>query len=123
MEIILIALIIFITIVVVGYPLVNARRYALAGMGSAGDEQLENLDGARTTVIDALRDLEFDHLTGKLSDGDYQSLRAQYEVKAAHILRQLDALTDSAKKFCPRCHGRVEPDDQFCFKCGARITR
>lgn len=122
MEIILIALIIFITIVVVGYPLVNAPRYVLAGRGSGGDEQLENLDGARTTVFDALRDLEFDHLTGKLSDIDYQSLRAQYEVKATRILQQLDALKDSAKEWCPRCHGRVEPDDQFCFRCGARIT-
>ncbi|MBI3913020.1 MAG: hypothetical protein HY327_02310, partial [Chloroflexi bacterium] len=90
MDILIIALIIFAALIALGYPLVNARRYQYAG-GGRGNAQLENLENARTQALDALRDLQFDHATGKLTDADYDALHSQYEMQAARIFQQLDA--------------------------------
>jgi hypothetical protein len=134
MEIILMVLMVFAAVFAIGYPLVNARRYQMDSVAS-GDDQFEKLSGERDKVFDALRDFEFDHATGKLSDADYQSLRSRYEVKAAAILQQLDALEaalpkrnaqplrgkQGSKLSCPRCHSRVEVNDHFCLTCGAKL--
>ena len=133
-EVLMMALIVFAAIIVVGYPLVNPGRYRAAG-SAAGSEQHEKLLSARTRVYDALRDLEFDHATSKLSDADYSSLRARYELKAAAILQQLDALESVPEKRAPRatrshgaaqpvcrtCHARCEPGDHYCQTCGAEL--
>ncbi len=124
MDIIILASIIFITFVVLGYPLVYPQRYRYAPI-LRGTERLDSLENARVQTLDAIRDLQFDHMTGKLSDADYQSLRAQYEYKAAQILQQLDAIKGQpvkvhagGKASCPRCHAPVELSDKFCIKCG-----
>ncbi len=131
MDIILIATLVFVTLTALGYPLINARQYRYAN-ALRGNGQLESLEHARAQAMDALRDLQFDYNTGKLSDADYQSLRAQYELKAAQILQQLDALKGLApngkraapavKRICPRCHAALDTSDKFCAKCGARVA-
>ncbi len=127
MDMVIIASIIFITFVVLGYPLVYSQKYQYARI-LRGDARLDNLENARVQALDAIRDLQFDHMTGKLSDADYQSLRTQYEYQAAQILRQLDALqgqprqaSAKGKTTCPNCHKAVDPLDKFCIKCGTRL--
>lgn len=127
MDIIIIALIIFITFVVLGYPLIYSQKYQYASI-LRGNERLETLENARVQTLDAIRDLQFDHTTGKLSDSDYQSLRTQYEYKAAQILQQLDAIKGQPKKVdaknkakCPHCHSVIDSADKFCMKCGTRL--
>ena len=44
----------------------------------------------RDRTLDALRELEFDHRTGKLSDDDYRELVGGYRRRAAAALRSLD---------------------------------
>lgn len=128
MDILLIATIIFVTLIVLGYPLINARKYQTAG-ALRGNLQLDTLENARIQTLDAIRDLQFDHLTGKLSDADYQSLRTQYEFQAAKILQQLDAIKGAPKKLeasskrkCSRCHTSNDASDKFCVKCGNKLT-
>jgi hypothetical protein len=148
MVIILMGLIVFAAILIVGYPLVNAQRYEYAGAGSNGDENFEHLASTRNSVFEAIRDLEFDRATDKLSQVDYQSMRARYDVQAAEVLQKMDALgaakakrglsapavggetrdktqtqkSSSKKSFCSRCGGRVEGVDRFCPTCGTRLT-
>ncbi len=126
MDILLIAAIVFIALIVLGYPLVNPQEYRFALGARHGNGQLEHLENARRQVLDAIRDLQFDNMTGKLSDGDYQSLRAQYEVQAAQILQQLDKIKAqpspvAAQKGCPRCHAPIDAADKFCAKCGEKL--
>ena len=125
MDILLIATMIFVTLFVLGYPIINARKYQLAGV-MRGNKQLDTLENARVQTLDAIRDLQFDHMTGKLSDADYQSLRTQYEFQAAKILQQLDAIKGLPKKAnggktCSRCHTHNEVTDKFCVKCGTKL--
>ncbi len=134
MEIVIVVFIIFAAFVIIGFPLVNPKRYRLAGNEMLGVEQFDDLYNERDRALDALRDLQAEHTTGKLSDGDYQMLRVRYESKAAAVLQQIDALEgvqpkrsmtrkDNAKDAhaCPRCHARVEIGDQFCFECGYKL--
>jgi ribosomal protein L40E len=66
--------------------------------------------------VDALRELEFDQATGKISDSDYASLKARYTQKALVAMRAGDKLV------CDRCGPRPEPDALFCSKCGAPLA-
>ena len=72
-------------------------------------------EGARNPALDALREIEFDRETGKLSDADYTALRAQYTQRAVESMRGTDA------PVCPTCGPRPEKDALFCSNCGAPL--
>lgn len=100
---------------------------------------------AEGTAIAALREIEFDKATGKLSDKDYDSLRAMYTRDALAELRAADNLattaavrsggpvTDdmveaairrakNATHDCTVCGPRPEPDAIFCSSCGRYLA-
>jgi tetratricopeptide (TPR) repeat protein len=52
----------------------------------------EQLLERRQTVFRALRELDFEHTSGHISDDDYADLRSRYETEAAAILTELDRL-------------------------------
>ncbi len=70
--------------------------------GAQGDDLLETsspaedqrlaLSEERDRTLAALKELEFDHRTGKVSDEDYRSLVGPLRRTAANTLRALDAL-------------------------------
>jgi hypothetical protein len=66
-------------------------------------------------AIDALREIEFDRATGKLSDVDYDSLKASYTQKA------ITAMRASGSAVCDSCGERPEPDAKFCSRCGRAL--
>ncbi len=63
----------------------------------------DDLIASRESILLELRDLDFDHSTGKVSDDDYQTQRARLMAKGAEILRALDQLPTSPQ----RAAGRV----------------
>ena len=72
-------------------------------------------DGAR--AIDALREIEFDRETGKLSDADYAALKATYTASALDELRRGDlagagggslSVVAAPRSICPTCGPRPE---------------
>lgn len=70
---------------------------------AAEEDARSGLLRAREAAAQALRDADFDHATGKISDADYAELRARHEAHARAILRRLgvpggerDARGDSA---------------------------
>lgn len=73
-------------------------------------------DPARNDAIDALREIEFDRATGKLSDSDYASLKSTYTQRAVEAMRSEGASA------CSRCGPRPEKDALFCSRCGAALT-
>ena len=92
------------------------------------------------SAIEALREIEFDRATGKLSDDDYDGMKSRYTVQALAELRAQDATQDRentasptelaerlVKKYRPgsticHTHGlRPEPDALFCSECGAYL--
>lgn len=72
--------------------------------------QAEALTAEREQVLDALRDLDFDHAMGKLADEDYTPQRARLLARGVELLKQLDAVTAAA----PARPGAAEAlDDQL----------
>lgn len=91
------------------------------------------LDARKTSALSAIVDLENERLVGKLSDEDFDVLRAQYEAEALRALTELDALRASTdapddasleaeiaemrrRLACPRC-GRLRTTDGTCSQC------
>lgn len=88
------------------------------------------------SAIQALREIEFDRATGKLSESDYAELRATYADRA---LREIRGATDAAApvdavealvrayrlthRECGTCGLRPEPDAVYCSTCGAYLDR
>lgn len=94
-------------------------------------------------AVDALREAEFDHATGKLSDEDYAALRSAYTAEADQAMRAApdpdsaesvapDHLADDPAEAlvrryrgtvvtCPACGVRPEPAAAFCSSCGRRL--
>lgn len=68
-----------------------------------------------TTAVDALRELEFDRETGKISAADYDALKARYTRQALVVMRGGSAAV------CERCGPRPESEAQFCSNCGAAL--
>jgi ribosomal protein L40E len=69
-----------------------------------------------TSAVDALRELEFDQQTGKISASDYESLKARYTEQAVAVMRAGNA------PVCERCGPRPESDAQYCSNCGAALV-
>ena len=88
-------------------------------MNTALTEPQPHPDSPRTSsrnqAIDALREIEFDRATGKLSDVDYDSLKASYTERALTEMRA------SGGVVCEQCGPRPESDAKFCSRCGRAL--
>ncbi|HLQ22486.1 MAG TPA: zinc ribbon domain-containing protein [Gemmatimonadales bacterium] len=119
----------------------------LARPGRGAPRPAEPLDPEETprgVALTALREIEFDRATGKLSDADYEDLKARYTTVALAALRaeaaatgpaDVEAMiagrvrslrsaggsTPSPAPECPACGPRPEADAVFCSACGVRL--
>jgi hypothetical protein len=66
-----------------------------AGLDEAALERLRLLE-ARDRALAALKELEFDHRTGKVTDADYGQLVRPLRAEAAEALAALDAFAEAA---------------------------
>ena len=120
---------------------------------SVGPEVYEPPDPSSTRkglALAALREIEFDRATGKLSDADYQQLHTRYQAEAIEAMREADATPagpvagipdvealvaaevqalkageadGDAQPACDRCGPRPEADAVFCSDCGRLLSR
>ena len=70
-------------------------------------------DTARGQALIALKEIDFDRATGKLSEADYEELKARY---AARAMALLEAVPGAA---CPGCGAKLVQGCRFCEMCGA----
>lgn len=54
--------------------------------------KVEELVARKTTLLQTLRDVEFDYETSKISEDDYRDLKRRYERQAVEVMRELDNL-------------------------------
>lgn len=92
------------------------------GLGALG-APLARADAGVTTAVDALREIEFDHVTGKLSDTDYAELKSSYTQTAVAAMRDgSEPTTEASTVICERCGPRPEPDAVYCSDCGHALA-
>ena len=85
--------------VVVGIPALVFVLWPLFGRVRRGRTLLplpldrrQELEEEKRVALGAIRELEFEHTAGHVSDADFTELRARYEGEAATILTELDQL-------------------------------
>lgn len=102
------------------------------------------LEREKTLVLRSIKDLEFDHAMGKVSDKDCAEMSARLRVRAAGLIRQLDAGAtyrdqieqEIAKRVgteppaarpttrtrtCAACATANDADAKFCKRCGTAL--
>ena len=89
------------------YPLVRADFVPLRRSSPGNRREFSS--------VDALRELEFDRETGKISDADYEPLKARYTEQALTVMRAGNL------PVCPKCGPRGEPRAEYCSNCGAAL--
>ena len=109
------------------------------GYGEEGEDPEDDLS-PRAVALRALKEIEFDRATGKLSDADYGALKRKYTAEALAALRAAAATREgpapaaqrapafagpshvaAAAPACPTHGLRPESDAQFCSECGRRL--
>jgi tetratricopeptide (TPR) repeat protein len=89
---------VIIAAVAVGLPALGFTLWPLFRRGNSRTflplppDEREQLLEAKRSALAALRELEFEHSAGHLSDDDYGELRGRYETEAARVLTALDKL-------------------------------
>lgn len=73
-----------------------------------------------STAVDALREIEFDHVTGKLSETDYAELKWKYTQRAVSAMRAGES--GDTQTVCDQCGPRPEPNAAFCSECGRSLA-
>lgn len=100
------------------------------------------LEREKTLVLRSIKELEFDHAMGKVSDRDFAEMGGRLRVRAAGLIRQFDAgatyreqiekevarrvsapIPDPAAlaKTCSVCNAKNDADARFCKHCGAAL--
>ena len=63
------------------------------GVQAAGEERVRvGLEDDKERLLLALRDLEFEHEMGKVSEGDYTAMRSRIEQEALEVIGALKVL-------------------------------
>ena len=118
------------------FVILPVLRPPLRDDADAADESGAEADddvSPRAVALRALKEIEFDRATGKLSDADYASLKAKYTAGALAALREEHGAVSTEQKAAPvvrsvlrapcSVHGpRPESDALFCSECGRRLA-
>lgn len=117
------------------YP-IFARGGREATLPSAAAIEGRRLAEKKEQILSAIKDLDFEHAAGKLSERDYLEVRADFLARAAEILTREEELSrakppaaapaaavaeEALRPHCIAC-GQQNPEGaKFCFRCGAKI--
>ena len=118
-------------------PLLRSARQVLPPL-----EPLDPEETPKGIALAALKEIDFDRETGKLSDGDYEFLKAKYTSAALEALRteSLSVTPDAIEAMiaakvrtihaaglprprCAVCGPRPEADAVFCSTCGISVAQ
>ncbi len=86
------------------------------------DEPLDPEETPRGVALTALKEIDFDRETGKLSDADYEFLKAKYTGIALEALRAEQSPPPASQQSCRSCGPRPEADAVFCSTCGVHLS-
>jgi pyruvate/2-oxoacid:ferredoxin oxidoreductase beta subunit len=129
----------------VGLAVVRAIRPLVSDQDDrttmVGQRTRAALEREKLLALRAIKELEFDHAMGKLSESDWQEMSGRLRARAARLMRQLDAgagyrekieqevskrlgATEAeapAARFCAACGAARDADAKFCKNCGTKL--
>lgn len=123
-----------------------------SALRAGGGRARAELRDEKKRVLRAIKELDFDYGMGKLSKEDYESVRADYQMRAIAVMRELDGGGElhpdlqaeleriergeeapgkpedtppeekPAVSTCAHCEGENDLDAKFCKHCGKPIA-
>jgi hypothetical protein len=146
------ALLVGLAIMILAAAFVFSPFQKTHAQGSLGNiSEAGNVEKHKREALAALRDLDFDFRTGKVSQEDYTPLRAQLLMRAALLVEaqdreeaQVEALIHNRRQilekqrpadqpqpspsgeqnhFCHHCGARTVPGGLYCPRCGGRLVK
>ncbi len=135
MDLLLRILLAVVAVGLVGYPLI---RQARESEDTEWMEDAADLHHRKESAYAALKELEFDYRTGKLSEADYHELEAKYRAEGLEALQQIEALeageaTEPAEVLrqtrtpagrpgsCEACGEQNPRTAAYCRECGSAL--
>jgi hypothetical protein len=113
---------------------------------SDSDDEDDPALARRDRALAALKEIDFDRATGKLSDTDYEQLKAQFSQEALDAIKAADSAAAPAapvgapaddavealiaaaqnpapagRRFCLECGSALDSAKKFCLQCGAPV--
>jgi hypothetical protein len=146
LELVTGVIIAIVVLAVVLEPLLRPSAPGARTFDDADEEDffdVEESGSAKIRALLALREIEFDLATGKLSEVDYASLKQKYSQSALRAIEvekadaagapvsggassDAEALIAQAKAqrsdACPTCREALEPGSVFCSNCGRSLV-
>ena len=91
---------IFLFICALGYVLTPLFQEKLVWVGKPDeqDQQRAILDREKKIFLRALKDVEFEHASDKMSQADYDDLRSHYQHKVSEIMAAIDDLESRSQE-------------------------
>ena len=96
-KIIELAIILF-SLAYIGLPLFRKQAYGTVPGQARENEELHRLLTLKENAYQTIKDIQFDHETGKISEEDYSELLSRYEGEAMDILKEIDIFKNSRQK-------------------------
>lgn len=140
-------LIAIVAVLLVLEPVIRAARgeriARSEGLLAEDEGDLDPTEDRKARALTALREIEFDQATGKLSEEDYAKLYQRYSVEAVAAIRETDLQKDgntgktdavedliararssrkTGPKFCEDCGAELEGSRRFCVECGIAVA-
>ncbi len=123
-------------------PLLRPMAPTVVLRPDSDDEDITPEQRKRDLALAALKEIEFDKATGKLSDADYDRLYRRYAAEAVVAIREAEhpqaarltvgAITTGGQavgrsggrtrpKFCEECGSKLPDSGRFCSECGTPV--
>ena len=68
---------------------------------NTGEMEKESLAHRKDQILEAIRDLEYDHKMQKITDQDYDQLKEKLTKEAVEIMKRLDSLENTVLNSSP----------------------
>ncbi len=124
------------TLYIIALPLLGQK---VSTTGELTENALSELMYKKDAAFIALKDLKFDHATGKIDEVDYEEMKTRFESDAIAVLKQIDdyrgvpktketvkpaeaiATADKKVRYCHQCGVSTVETHKFCSDCGAKL--
>lgn len=121
------------------WPVMKGSPDRIEMLAVSSDDRRDGLLQEKEEAVSAVKEIEFDYASGKLSSEDYSRLSSGYENRVIALLKELDeydakdpvtqAIEDEIRelragggeKGCAQCEGSKRAGYKFCPACGTEV--
>ncbi len=121
------------------WPVIKGGSGQIEALALSSNNKRDGLLQEKEAAVSAVKEIEFDYASGKLSPEDYFRLSSSYENRVIKLLKELDeydaedtvsqAIEDQIRalrkhggaKGCPQCENSMAAGYKFCPACGTEV--